>query len=183
VTEKFQVEEDGDVLLVTWKWFNLKHVFLAFFSFFWLSFLAVWYGMAFTSGMGDLGAFALIVYLFPLGHVAVGFGLAYYTLCGFLNSTTVAVGRDSLIVNHHPLWWRGNVLIPATEIGQLFVSRQVTRTKNGKSISYSLEMLGKKGERRKVVRGMTSLEQVRWLETKLEEKLGIKNAPVADEHA
>lgn len=183
MTEKFQVEEDGDVLLVTWKWFSFKYVFLAVFSFFWLSFLAFWYAMAFTDGMGDMGGFALIVILFPLGHVAVGFGLAYYTLCGFLNSTTVAVGRDSLIVNHHPLWWRGNALIPAAEIGQLFVSRQVTHTKNGRSISYSLEMLGKKGERKRVVRRMTSLKQVRWLETKLEEKLGIKNVPVAGEHS
>jgi hypothetical protein len=77
--ESITYEQDGRVLKIRRRWFSLKYVPLAFFCVAWDAFLVFWYAMA----LGEKGA-PWIMVVFPIAHVAVGLGLTYSTLAGFL---------------------------------------------------------------------------------------------------
>ena len=98
------VDEWGSELTIVRRWFTPALFFLVFFCCIWDGFLIVWYSIALSSMPGDMAWLAL---LFPLLHVAVGVGLTYYTICGFVNRTTVHVASGELRVSHRPLPWPG----------------------------------------------------------------------------
>src|SRR5258706_3290578 len=98
VSRRLHINEFAGVLRIHWRWFAASYIFLAFFCVAWDSFLIFWYSIAF----GHDGA-PWIMKIFPIGHVAVGVGITYATLCGFLNTTTVTAGQDALTVSHGPL--------------------------------------------------------------------------------
>lgn len=84
------------------RWFQAQHVFLLFFCIAWDSFLVFWYGSAMTTDAPWL------MIVFPVAHVAVGVGLTYSVIAGFLNRTTLTLTPDALAVRHGPVPWRGN---------------------------------------------------------------------------
>ena len=91
------LQKQGDRLELSWRWFSWKYLPLAFFCVAWDSFLIFWYSMAFSTGS------PWIMIVFPIAHVAVGVGLTYYTLAGFLNRSQVILDRTSFSVTHGPL--------------------------------------------------------------------------------
>jgi hypothetical protein len=46
--------------------------------------------------------------VFPICHVAVGVGLTYYVIAGFLNKSTIFLDDAILAVRHGPVPWLGN---------------------------------------------------------------------------
>ena len=84
IPERFKVVRSANELIVSWRWWKAQFVFLLFFCIAWDAFLLFWYFGA-PSGGG------LIFKIFPIAHVAVGVGLSYYVLTGFVNHTTIAV--------------------------------------------------------------------------------------------
>ncbi len=175
----FQVEDQGHAgLRLSWKWFKPQALFLAFFCLFWDGFLVVWYGIA--AGMEDP---PLVMVLFPLGHVAVGVGLTYWTLAQFVNRTWIEASRNRLQVRHGPLRWKENLDLPGSELVQLYGLEVIHRGKNGVSVTYSLNAIDRKGVQRKLLTGLVDLEQVLWLEQALERHLGIEDRPVDGEVA
>lgn len=176
---KFKVEEDGLTTRLSWRWFNpATHLFLAFFCIAWDSFLVMWYGIAFTAEDAPL-----IMIIFPIAHVAVGVGLTYSTLTGFVNRTRVEVSRNQLTIRHGPLPWRGNMDLPGRQLTQLY-GEEVTRTSKGNtSYTYDLLALDREGKKVKLLSGLTDKDQVLYLEQTLERRLGIEDAPVEGELA
>src|SRR5690606_5247899 len=83
-----RVGQGGGGLVFTRRWFQPVFLFLAFFCLMWDGFLVVWYGIAFAT-LGTAKGPGLMMFVFPLIHVAVGVGLTYYTICGFFNRTEV----------------------------------------------------------------------------------------------
>jgi hypothetical protein len=71
------------------RWFQPKAIFTMFFAIIWCGFLVVWYSIALQTP--SPGGFML---WFPLLHVAVGVGLAYWSLAMLLNRTRIALGVD-----------------------------------------------------------------------------------------
>ncbi|MDY7230752.1 hypothetical protein [Hyalangium rubrum] len=175
----FRVEEDGPTTRISWRWFNpLTHLFLAFFCIAWDGFLVVWYGIALN--MEDK---PIIMILFPIAHVAVGVGLTYSTLTGFVNRTRIEVNRDQLTIRHGPLPWRGNQDLPGRQLTQLY-GEEVARTNKGSTTySYDLLALDREGRKVKLLSGLTEKDQVLYLEQTLERKLGIEDAAVDGELA
>lgn len=156
------------------RWWGRQFVFLTAFSVVWMGFLAIWYSIALR---GD----DVFMLLFPLLHLAAGVGITYYTICGYLNRTVVAIDRDRLTVRHGPLPWPGNRDLPISGIRQMYCEAQTHRTRNGTSLSYRLSAVLDDGSSIRLVSGLDSPDLPRYLEQVLEERLRIANAPVAGE--
>ncbi|HSU15354.1 hypothetical protein [Longimicrobium sp.] len=168
--------EFGGELTLEYRWFSWKYLFLAFFCLFWDGFLVVWYAIAVRSGNP-------VLMLFPLLHVAVGIGLTYATLAGFVNTTTVRIDAGRIRVRHHPLPWGRTVELGVVEVKQLFCQEKISRGRNGVSYTYDLVALLHDGTRRKVLGGLDYPELPLYLEQNAESWLKIRDEPVVGELA
>lgn len=171
------VEPRGRDLVIVRRWFSWVYIFLAFFCVVWNGFLVFFYGIlvAADAPIGFL--------LFPALHVAAGVSITYLTLAGFVNRTTFLVERDHLVVRHGPLPWRGNVDVSTTSLLQLFCTEQVSRSRNGTTVRYSVEGVLKDGSHLKLATGLDAREQALFIEQTLEKHLGIQDRRVRSEMA
>ncbi len=172
------VDEWGSELTIVRRWFTPALFFLVFFCCIWDGFLIVWYSIALSSMPGDMAWLAL---LFPLLHVAVGVGLTYYTICGFVNRTTVHVASGELRVSHRPLPWPGARRIAVLDLDQLFCSEHISRGKNGTSVTYRLNALLRDGSKVSLLSSIEEPLQVLFLEQKIENFLQIADRYVPGE--
>jgi hypothetical protein len=170
------LQKQGDQLILRWRWFNIKFIGLAFFCFFWDGFLCLWYGMAF----GGKGA-PLLVFIFPLLHLAVGISLSYYTLAGFLNVTTLKVDRKQFSVQYDPVPWLGEVKVPTADLKQLYCKEKYHSSDSGSHYSYQLCAILKDGRKLDMVPNLDSAEIAAFLEQQIESWLNIPDEPVVGE--
>jgi len=173
--KRFSVALEGADLVITHRWFSAIFVFLLFFCLLWNGFLALWYFLAFMKGG------PLLMKLFPVLHVALGIGLAYFTLAGFVNRTVIRVGSGTLSIRHWPLPWPGNKVLSWTDVEQLFCEEKVSRGRSGVSVAYQVSAVMRGGSRVKLVSGLPSPEQALFIEQRVEGALGIKDRPVLGE--
>lgn len=162
-------------LTIARRWFSPKFIFLVFFCAVWDCFLLFWYFVASTEG-------AIMMMVFPLLHVAVGLGLTYFTVAGFLNTTTVTASSEGLSFRHAPLPWPGNRTIPARDLSQLYCQRHVSRGKNGTHESYSLNAVVRGSHKLKLLSGLSDPDQCLFIEQAVEEHLGIVDLEVGGEY-
>ncbi len=171
-----KVDELGPGLTLVRRWFSPVLFFLLFFCIAWDAFLVFWYGMAFTEDA------PWIMIVFPVAHVAVGVGLTYFTIAGFLNRTVVRVANGRLTVRHGPMPWFGNHTLPDGEIEQLYCTEHVSRSRNsGPSITYRVNAALRNGGKLKLLSGLNEVDQALFIEEKLEHHLGIRDRPVRGE--
>ncbi len=171
----FQVENRGQELIITRRWFGLMFIFLAFFCVIWDGFMVFWFGMAFSEGSLMMAGFGTL-------HAAVGIGLTYYVLAGFFNKTVITVGGRNFTVKHRPLPFPGKELDP-NDIEQLYCKEIVNRrssSSGGSStyFTYELHALTRDGKHQKVLKGLTEVEQILYVEQEIERFLGIKDRSV-----
>jgi hypothetical protein len=176
---KFHVEDDGALLRISWRWFSPVVFFLLPFAIAWNAFLVGWYGMA----TGDMGPspffFRLIFLVFPLGHVAVGVGLAYFVLALIFNRSEVLVDRGVLSVKHGPIPWSG-ATVNSDDIEQIFC-KQTGRGGSDAQPSFSVQARLKDGSVRSLLSHVTSSEEALYLEQAIERHLRIRDVPVSGE--
>lgn len=175
--KRFRVEDQDGMTRIRWRWFTPSHLFLLVFCILWNGFLATWYGISFAVDA------PLIMKLFPIIHVAVGVGLSYYTLTGFVNRTVIEVSRSQLTIHHGPLPWRGNMSEPGRQFTQLYGEENSRTNKGHTTFTYDLIALDREGRKVKLLSGLTEKDQVLYLEQTLERRLGIEDAPVDGEIA
>jgi hypothetical protein len=178
VPRRFHMTEFAGNLTIHWRWFNPIYFFLAFFCVAWDSFLVFWYSMALTSHDAPW-----IMIIFPVAHVAVGVGLTYATLCGFLNATTLTISHDALSIRHGPLPWSGNRTHPAAAIRPIHCeqSRSTSRD-SGTTYTYNLFATLTDGQKLKLLSGFSDPSEPRLLEQKIESHLRIPNQHVVGEY-
>jgi hypothetical protein len=174
---RVHVEARGSDLTIVRRWFSWGYIFLAFFCVVWNGFLATWYGIVFATDA------PLLFKLFPVLHVAVGVGLLYVTIAGFVNRTTFRVERDHLTVRHGPVPWKGNLDISTTSLEQIFCTEQISRGRNGTTIRYGVEAVLRDGRHLKLATGLDAREQAMFIEQTLEKHLGIQDRRVRSEMA
>lgn len=189
VPERFTVEDDGHALTIRFGWFQWILLFLLFFVIAWDSFLIGWYWML-TSGPfgGNNGMpdpFMLIFFVFPIAHVAVGVGLTYFVLAGFLNSTVIRVVDGMLSVQHGPLPWRGNLDLLTDGIEQIYCQNKLhtSRDEDGRSstsMHYEVHAVVA-GQKRKLLSGLREADQALFVEQTLERFLKIEDRAVPGE--
>jgi len=172
--KNIEVQEGNGVLQISYRWFRPLFIFLLVFSVFWNGFMIVWHGISIFSG-------AWFMSLFGLLHTAVGLGLGYYTLTGFVNRTTIWVGQGRLVIHHHPLPWWGNKDLLASEIRQLYCKERVHHSDSGTQYSYEVHAITQSGDKEKLLSNLTETEQALYIEQELERHLGIPDQAVRGE--
>jgi hypothetical protein len=171
----FAIDDSAVGLRITRRWFSGVFIFLAFFCIAWDSFLVFWYSMAFGGGA------PWIFKVFPIVHLAVGVGLTYFTLAGFLNTTTIQVAMDELTIQHGPLPWFGNHRLSVHDLDQLYSQQEMNRNRNGVSYSYKVNAVTKGNRKITLVSGLTEADQALFIEQQLENYMRIKDRPVPGE--
>ena len=157
--------------MITRLWYTPKLFGLLFFCIAWDAFLVFWYALAIKGG-------SLFAMIFPIAHVAVGVGLTYSLVAGFLNRTRIRVSPMEIGVRHSPVPWAGNKTIPRNEVEQLFCEYR-----GGKSPTYDVSVILSGGRRTKLVTGLETPDQALYVEQRLEDFLGIADRPVVGEMA
>lgn len=131
------------------------------------------------------GPIKLIFFVFPMAHVAVGVGLTYFVLAGFLNSTVVRVVDGMLSVRHGPLPWRGNLDLSSDEIDQIYCQNKLSTSRNDDghtSTSMTFEVHAVvAGQKRKLLGGLREADHALFLEQTLERFLKIRDRAVPGE--
>ncbi|HET7228897.1 MAG TPA: hypothetical protein VFJ16_02715 [Longimicrobium sp.] len=174
--DRVVMSEGNGELTIAYRWFSPKFIFLTFFCIFWDGILLVWYATALASG-------AWLMALFPVLHVAVGIGLTYWVLCGYVNTTTIRLDGSRMSVRHHPLPWPGNRDYAFAQVAQLYCEEKVSRGRNGVSCTYNLGALLHDGKRKTVISGADSPDLPLFLEQHAEAWMRITDVPVAGEFA
>ena len=180
--QRLNVTEEGRSLRVSWRWFTMASLGLLLFCVLWDSFLVTWYAAAF--GRTDSGSETpWMMVVFPIGHVAVGIGMTYFTVASFVNTSAVEISDESVRVHHGPMPWPGNRVVPSSEIEQVYC------TEGGGWASYSnryrqvyrVQIALKDGSSRVLVKGLADLEMALYIEQAIEVKLDIEDRPVRGE--
>lgn len=167
------VAETGGGVVITRRWFSIVVFFLVPFCIVWDGFLITWYALS--------GSAPLFAKLFPILHVAVGVGLTYLTLAMIINRTWIKADNGVVSILHGPLPWTGNLVIPCSEIDQLFCREIIRHGKNGPSVSYELWAALRDGMTRKLLSTMLTEEQAIFIEQRLEKALGITDRAMPGE--
>ncbi len=167
-------QENGQ-LTITRRWFSPMIIFLLFFTILWDGFLFFFYKMMFWGGMSTFVA------LFPILHVAVGVGLTYSVLTGFLNKTIITVYMDELTIKHRPLPWRGNRTLHRNDILQLYCEEVSHRNSHRHSSSYRMNAVLSNQRKLVLLTGISDRSQVIYFEKEIEKFMGIQDVPVAGE--
>lgn len=174
IPDNIELLEDRGDLVIQRSWRGPHLWFLLLFCIIWDSFLIFWYKMAF----GDPNA-PLMVKIFPIGHVAVGLGLTYYVIAGFVNKTDIRINPIKLSVLSYPMKWFGNKEVDVDRIKQLYTTEKVTQGKNGASVTYIVNIVTKENRQLKLLGGLQTKEQALYIEKKIEEVLAIPDEHVA----
>ncbi|MCA1964481.1 MAG: hypothetical protein LDL31_11090, partial [Prosthecobacter sp.] len=128
---KMSLERTAHGIVIKRRWINLSVLFLIPFCIVWDSFVFGFVGM-----MSSSDEVPWFVRLFPMGHVAAGIGITYYTLALLLNKTRVDANHGVITVSHGPLPWAGWREIVAGRIEQIYCKEIIHRGKNGVTTSY-----------------------------------------------
>lgn len=172
VPPRYQVESWGKELTIRKRWYKPFLFLMAFFCVVWNGFLVAWYTIALGTGA------PWIVKLFPLIHVAVGVGLTYATVCGFVNNTVIRVAGMTLSVRHGPLPWFGNRTLGTSELKQLYCTRTLRRNRRSVSERYALNAVLAQGQKVELLGHDLDEEQALFLEQRIEDHLGIRDERV-----
>jgi hypothetical protein len=172
--KRVQVQDFGHSFEISRRWFSPMFLFLAVFCVFWNGFMLVWHGIALASG-------AWFMSLFGLLHTAVGLGLLYFTVAGFINATVICVAQGMIDVRHGPLPWPGNKSLSVHDVSQLYCRETVQHNKNGTQCTYEVMVLRQDNVRETLVKGLTDADQALYIEQELERHLRIQDQPVAGE--
>jgi hypothetical protein len=175
IPEHISMEQTSTGLLFSYRWFSPAYIFVGLFAIGWDVFLVFWYTLATSQDA------PLVMLLFPIVHVLVGVGITYFALAGFLNKTFILVGEGKLTIQHAPLPWPGNRVLQASDLTQLYSEERVIRTRNGAQMKYKLNAITREDKKISLMSNLTAPDQVRFLEHKLEEYLGITDVPVEGE--
>jgi hypothetical protein len=173
IPDRFEIDDAAGVFRIRWKWSKLVAIPLVIFSVAWDSFLVAWYMGAFSRGNPSL-----VELLFPIGHVAAGVAVLYVAIAFLANTTTVAIASGQMTVSHRPVPWRGNKTLHTTEIRQLFCCER-----RGRKGSRSYDVMARLTSDREVslLSGLAGEREARFLEQRIEQRLGLPDTPVAGE--
>lgn len=171
------IQSDSQTMQLVHRWFTFKYIPLAFFAVFWDGFLIFWYAMAFGTGA------PWIFIVFPILHVAVGIGITYTTIAGFLNRTILDITPSLVSVRYEPLPWLGAKKLRTAEIKQLYCKEKIVRSKNGAHSRYELYAVTSANTGVKLLGGLDNPDIAAFFEHQLERWMKITDHPVAGELA
>lgn len=154
-------------LRIIYSWKSAARWFLLFFA-------LLWNGMVFF--FFTVGAGWFIVF-----HLLAGLAILYYTLCLFVNRSTIEIGQGRLRVGAGPLPnLASRTDLAVRSIQQLYLQRTGEQKSGNKTTPlYSLVARLDTGAEKKLVNSIANPDVVRELESTIEDFLGIQDEAVA----
>lgn len=179
IPEHIHIQNLGDELTISYRWFRWGVLFLIPFCIAWNAFLIGWYAMA--GQMQEMpGPMRIIFLVFPLGHVAVGLGLIYAVLTMLFNRTTIRIRHGAMDIRHGPIFFPGNRTISVDDLDQLYCRSEHRRSsKGGSQTTHTLHARLKNGAAVKLLSCTEGGDVLRAVEHLVEQHLGIRNEPAA----
>jgi hypothetical protein len=160
--------DDSDGYRVSWRWFRWSNVGGLVFVVLWLAVLKFNRLMLPHHDLRMEG-FVFLPFVAVVGYIGVAL---------VVNRTVLRVdGARTLTSQHRPLPYRRGRRLERHRISQLYCRRHVGK----KATSYSLAALDVDGKRFTLAADFEQLDDAKWLEARLEERLGIDNRPVEGE--
>ncbi|MEM7168264.1 MAG: hypothetical protein AAF581_22650 [Planctomycetota bacterium] len=170
----FMVHRGQDRLKITRRWFGPRVIFLVAVTVLWTGFGLVWNGGALARG-------EWVFSLAGAAYVAVGLGLAYFSLAGIFNTTEIVVANGRIGVRHGPIPWLGNISLRAAKPKQLYAKRKLRRHQHGADESFEIYVITTSGRHTRILRGLPTIKQAVFIEQQIEGFLDIEDRPVRGE--
>jgi hypothetical protein len=185
----FEVDVWGPELTLTRRWYSHGLWALLVFCIFWDGFLAVWYTIGVREMLSEKGGLGgpdvwvgLIMLVFPIFHLALGIGLTYAVISGFVNRTVVHVAGGELSVWHGPLPWPGNQRLLTADIQQLYCAEaRRPAGDHSPSRTYNLVAITGKNDEVPLLHCLDELEHGLFIEREIERHLKIQDQFVPGE--
>lgn len=168
------VAESLDDLVITFAWWHWRYIIQLVFCLFWNGFMVNWFAITLSTGNYPFAAFGLL-------HAAVGLALAYTGVAGLVNHTTITASRGALTVAHGPMPWWGGRTMARDDISQLYCVEHVTKSKNGRQVTWSVDAVDRDQRSVTLLKGVTDLAQARFFEHRVERFLGIADRAIDGE--
>ena len=125
---------------------------------------------------------ALLLKLFCLLFIVLGFVSIYRFFTIFFNRTQIYVSQNAIEIKHQPIPWPGGKRVETKHIKQLLVETITRRSTSGDSPNYTYNVLGLtlEGKHVKLITGLSRHEYAHFIEKKIEDYLGIQNNEAFD---
>jgi len=188
VPDKIEVNENFSKLTISYRWLNSYSYFLLIGMFLIFTIVITTLRDSFvfdgTSLFKELSDTPTLVLLVMAMFAITGIYYAYYALCSVLNKTIVEVDGHAINIWFEPLPWIGSDKILRADIKQLYTIQHVKARDNriNLSISYRVKAVTQSNRSIILVQDITTAEQARFLERKIEQYLGITNEKVEGEY-
>lgn len=127
---------------------------------------------------GDFNEFTIPVLIL----IACSFIVIYYSLAKLLNSTNIRVTHQEIDVNHGPIPFSRNLILKKENVTQLYVTQHRIGDRNYLyATTYQINVILSNKDVITLVKGLSSAEQGRFIENKIEDFLGITDIHVEGE--
>jgi hypothetical protein len=175
IPDRFAIDDNGAVFRIRWKWPRIAAVALGLFSVAWDTFLVAWYKGALTQT-----TFSPVMLIFPIGHVAIGVVLPYVALAFLMNHTLIEIEAGVLRVRHRPIPFPGSRTVTVGDVQQVFC---VEREGRKGPVTYDVMIRLTSERETKLVSGLDNERDARFIEQRIEQRLGITDRGVYGEIA
>lgn len=182
--EKFQVNRMPDGIEIKYRWLGKQHTGLLFFGVIWNAFI-IFFTVMMVGGMMSDGSFEFMVLCFMIPFYAVGLGMAYYVLTGFMNHTSIQIRPRNITTVHAPIPTFGSSTdsIDSRSIKQVYATRRVAYTSNDVPVYvFDVNYVQKGGDEKTLVKGLDSLHKAVYIEQQIEHLYKISDMPVDGEY-
>jgi len=117
--------------------------------------------------------------LLCMPHAWLGLAMIYYVVVRAVNRTAVVWDGEVLEVRHGPLPWLASESVVVRDLEQVYV--EGSSLKVNKQPRWNLMARGRSGEAHVLLRWLSSTAEARWLESRLEDAMGVVDRPVDGE--
>jgi hypothetical protein len=165
----FEVDDSGQGLEITRRWFHPFMLFGALFCIVWHFFLLLWLVTAL-----DLADFSGP--LKPTFFVSLSVVATYYTLSGLFNRTTIAIEQGELTLKIGPVWWPGGFGLPANSVEEIRCRQDVLSSDSDERDLYCVLAVSKTGNEYVLADGLARPEYAVFLERLIAGRLGLRHS-------
>ncbi|MFT6557630.1 hypothetical protein [Sneathiella sp.] len=167
----------GSYLEISRRWRGITAVILTGFCvFWWFILLKILPELFSNETQFSLGS------LIPIPHFLAGVGMGYFALASWFNTSYIYADHSNMEIMHKPFPWFGAKKIEVSQIGQIYVKKKVSRSKNSTSVSYEVRAKMHSGKDIKILSGLPNDRQAIYVEQQLEEYLQIEDKRVRGEY-
>ena len=182
--DNFVITQLDNGIDITYPWLGKQHRGLLFFAIIWNGFIA-FFTVAMFGAMFTEGAFEFMILCFMLPFYAVGIGMAWYVLAGFLNSTSIHITEVGIATDYKPIPMLGATTnsVKRDDIDQIYCRRRVAYSSTDVPVHvYDLHYVTSSGDDTEFLKGLETLNKAVFIEQTIERIYKIGDRPVDGEY-